>query len=51
MLRAWARVRVRVRAQATPNPNQVSESGKKKDGATISAELVLDGGVAATATF
>jgi len=30
---------------------EVSESGKKKDGATISAELVLDGGVAATATF
>ena len=29
----------------------MSESGKKKDGATISAELVLDGGVAATATF
>ena len=29
----------------------MSESGKKKEGATISAELVLDGGVAATATF
>ena len=30
---------------------EVTESGKKKDGVTISAELVLDGGVAATATF
>ena len=30
---------------------EVTESGKKKEGVTISAELVLDGGVAATATF